>query len=508
MFQDLIHDRIRELNPSMGGKKIFSLSLALAVKLARRNWWLQLDREPTLQFSSVVRSLMRHSSYATEPWERKYLADINFYAGNCLCSHMWTAQGCIHYGSGFELWNKLPKPNPNRLLNPAENYGLSLIQEGDYKSAEKYLSQAYTGLKRLERDESAKTLRVKYHQLHLLQAQGFPHEAERIATRMLKPSQFPFWASKIGPRKRIELNHMLAHFARDQGRYRHALAILEAAVDELQQKEIQVLMGKDADINLVSNLQTVALVHMNLGNYIEADRMARTIISGTSSGSILKSILGADFEPTRDEDPPASKAFLERIMLNAQINIGASLVEQEQYQDAVDYTDQVIKTVEERGHAIGTGDSLVLTEVNALARALAGESLTAEEDFKYLCKMYERQEEQGFYPQGAIRAREGLALARGLGGDVKAKAEFEKAIALSKQYLAEKHPDLYTTYHRLGMVLEYQGEMEEAMRWYGKAFKGKVDTLGADHPLTVQSDRAWSKLQQNIEPTKAEPTVS
>jgi tetratricopeptide (TPR) repeat protein len=53
--------------------------------------------------------------------------------------------------------------------------------------------------------------------------------------------------------------------------------------------------------------------------------------------------------------------------------------------------------------------------------------------------------------------------------------------------LGKDHPSTLNTVHNMAMVFDKQGQLEKALKWYGRALDGTEKTLGKDHPSTLNT---------------------
>ncbi|KAM7218635.1 hypothetical protein V8F06_005954 [Rhypophila decipiens] len=123
-------------------------------------------------------------------------------------------------------------------------------------------------------------------------------------------------------------------------------------------------------------------------------------------------------------------------------------------------------------------DDLLLQEIGALALAhlFSGNYAQALRMFESMCDRCREYEGESHCPQFVLRAKEGLATARGMMGIGETEHEFQLVIDLEKRHLGEEHPDIYTTYRRFAIVLATRGRVEDAQRWYSQAATGRKET--------------------------------
>ncbi|KAK4209389.1 hypothetical protein QBC37DRAFT_54625 [Rhypophila decipiens] len=147
---------------------------------------------------------------------------------------------------------------------------------------------------------------------------------------------------------------------------------------------------------------------------------------------------------------------------------------------------------------MGRPDDLLLREIGALAHLFSGNYAQALRMFESMCDRCREYEGESHCRQFVLRAKEGLAMARGVVGIGETEHEFRLVIDLEKCHLGEEHPDIYTTYHRFAMVLATRGRVEDAQRWYSQAAKGRKERLGPDHPLTRHSERMVVEVADTV----------
>jgi len=76
---------------------------------------------------------------------------------------------------------------------------------------------------------------------------------------------------------------------------------------------------------------------------------------------------------------------------------------------------------------------------------------------------------------------------------------YHKALELWKQILGEDHSNVADTYYNISIVLEKQGMLTEAANACAKALEVYRHVHGPDHVETMDAEREWLRLQDNIE---------
>ena len=59
---------------------------------------------------------------------------------------------------------------------------------------------------------------------------------------------------------------------------------------------------------------------------------------------------------------------------------------------------------------------------------------------------------------------------------------YGKALAIQRESLSPKHPDVGTSYSNMGIVYTTQGRFEDALKHYSLALQIRCEALGDKHP--------------------------
>ncbi len=107
--------------------------------------------------------------------------------------------------------------------------------------------------------------------------------------------------------------------------------------------------------------------------------------------------------------------------------------------------------------------------------------------------------------EARLRATLGDTYAR-LGDYTSAGPHLTKALEIRRRALGDDDPDTLTSIDNMGVVLQAQGRLSEAERYYGEALDGRRRVLGDDHPHTLDSiNNMGSLLERQGKLAEAEP---
>jgi tetratricopeptide (TPR) repeat protein len=77
----------------------------------------------------------------------------------------------------------------------------------------------------------------------------------------------------------------------------------------------------------------------------------------------------------------------------------------------------------------------------------------------------------------------------------KALEWLQRALDGYENTLGKDHPSTLNTVNNMGVVFENQGEYGKALEWYQRALYGYESTLGKDHPSTRRTARNLASVR-------------
>jgi len=169
--------------------------------------------------------------------------------------------------------------------------------------------------------------------------------------------------------------------------------------------------------------------------------------------------------------------------LHVMRNLGATLIEQEEYQEAEVLLRPGLEACEV---VYGKEHSETYATMSVLATALEGDPAEAEELYRQVLKG--REEILGRQHPKTLNTM--ISLAYSLGGQQKygeAEAVSQNALSACEKVLGKEHTETLRALDSLALMLASQGKDEEAEKLYRKALGGRERVLGRESPMTLKT---------------------